>query len=223
MIKTPLIEKAEQIARKAHEGQTDKAGQPYILHPLHVAGQMKSEEEIIVALLHDVVEDSDITLLDLRKQGFSYRVVDALSLLTHEEGVDYFDYIRDIKFSPLATAVKLADLQHNSDLTRLVVVDDEAKRRVEKYEEAIKILRSCKNLRTYGQGSKGDVRYFKTELSTIFKVEDGVMVYSLKEDGEFTSAQSLISLWYGEMTDYKPISEEEVDAEIEIRKTLSAQ
>ena len=138
---SPLIEKAKRIAYEAHQGQADKAGEPYILHPLHVAEQMVQEDEIIVALLHDVVEDSGVTLRDLRTQGFPHHVVDALSLLTHQEGVDYFDYIKIIKSNPLATTVKLADLRHNSDLSRLKAVDDAARRRAIKYRRAIDLLR----------------------------------------------------------------------------------
>ncbi len=142
MVYTTLTKKALRVAFDAHREQTDKSGLPYIFHPFHLAEQMETEDEICVALLHDVMEDTEITSGDLRAHGFPDRVIDALSLLTHGAGVDYMDYVKAIKQSPLAAKVKLADLRHNSDLTRLDTVDDKAKRRVEQYEKAIELLTS---------------------------------------------------------------------------------
>ena len=101
---------------------------------------METEETIIVALLHDVVEDSDYTIEDLRKKGFSDAVLEAISLMTHADGVDYMDYVAEIKKNPIARVVKLADLRHNSDLTRLEVVDEKALKRRNTYQEAIALL-----------------------------------------------------------------------------------
>ena len=140
MLYTDMTKKAMRIAFNAHKEQTDKAGLPYIFHPFHLAEQMDTEEEIIVALLHDVVEDTDNTLDNLQSEGFSSCIIDALSLMTHDNGVEYMDYVEKIKFNPLAAKVKLADLRHNSDTTRLDVVDDKVLQRVEKYKKAITFL-----------------------------------------------------------------------------------
>lgn len=118
MIYTELTNKAMRIAYKAHHGQTDQCGIPYIFHPFHLAEQMQDEYTTCIALLHDVIEDTDVTLDDLSKE-FPKEVVDALRLLTHEQGTDYFDYVKAIKQNPLAKAVKLADLAHNSDQSRM--------------------------------------------------------------------------------------------------------
>ena len=140
MIYTPLTKKAMQFCFAAHKEQTDKSGLPYVFHPFHLAEQMADELTAAAALLHDVVEDTPYTLDDLRSQGFPETVIDALELLTHREGVSYFDYVAAIKLNPIARQVKMADLRHNSDLTRLDVVDSSALARVEKYKKALEIL-----------------------------------------------------------------------------------
>lgn len=140
MIYTPNTLKAMNIAYKAHHGQVDKAGVPYIFHPIHLAEQMETEEECIVALLHDVVEDTNITFEQLEKE-FSDKVIEALKLLTHDNSVDYFDYVRNLKHNPIARTVKFADLCHNSDQTRLPTkASKKDKMRQEKYRKAIQIL-----------------------------------------------------------------------------------
>lgn len=121
MIYTPLTIRAMQIAYDAHHGQTDKAGVPYVFHPLHLAEAMEDEICCCAALLHDVVEDTAVTLEDLAAV-FPPEVVEAVALLTHEEGTDYFDYVRRIRSNPIALKVKLADLAHNSDTTRFAGV-----------------------------------------------------------------------------------------------------
>ena len=113
---------------------------PYVFHPFHLAEQMKTEETTVVALLHDLVEDTDYTIEDLTSMGFSKSITDAIALMTHANDVEYMDYVREIKNNPIAKAVKLADLKHNSDLTRLDVVDEKALSRREKYLKAIKLL-----------------------------------------------------------------------------------
>ena len=145
MVYTSLTKKAMTIAYNAHHGQTDKTGLPYIFHPLHLAEQMDDEASTCVALLHDVVEDTDITFSQLEQQGFYPRIIDALKLLTHDKSVPYMDYVQAIGANPLATKVKLADLHHNSDLSRLDVVDDSALQRKEKYKKAIAFLQSVSN------------------------------------------------------------------------------
>ena len=140
MIYTPLTKKAIKLAYKAHKDQYDKAGLPYITHPLHLAESMDDEYTTIAALLHDVVEDTDITLDDLAKE-FPKEVIDALKLLTHHKGVPYMDYVAKIKTNDIAKAVKIADLKHNSDLTRLDNITDKDLERIKKYQEALELLK----------------------------------------------------------------------------------
>lgn len=113
---------------------------PYVFHPFHLAEQMTTEETVITALLHDVVEDTDYTLEDLAGMGFPETVIDALRLMTHERSVPYLDYVRKIKTNEIARTVKLADLRHNSDVTRLDSVDEKTEKRLEKYTKAMEIL-----------------------------------------------------------------------------------
>lgn len=142
MIYTALTKKAMRLAFHAHINQTDKAGVPYIFHPIHLAEQMTDEASVCAALLHDIIEDTDITVDDLKAQGFPACVTDAVELLSHAEGVSYMDYIKAIKPNPIARAVKLADLRHNRDLSRLDQVDDAALKRCEKYKLALDFLES---------------------------------------------------------------------------------
>lgn len=139
MIYTDLTKNALKISFNAHKDQLDKSGMPYVYHPFHLAEQMDDEYSTCVALLHDVVEDTDTTLDDLSRI-FPKEVTDAIALMTHDDNVPYLDYVRTIKSNPIASKVKLADLKHNSDLTRLDTVDDKALERVEKYKKAIRIL-----------------------------------------------------------------------------------
>lgn len=141
MIYTPLTKMAATIAFNAHKEALDEGGFPYIMHPLHLAEKMKDETTTAIALLHDVIEDTDLTSEDLLKRGISEYVVECVKILTHAEGEDYFDYIARIKKNPHATLVKLADLEHNSDLTRLDAVTEYDLERVEKYKKAIEILK----------------------------------------------------------------------------------
>lgn len=141
MIYTPLTKKAYKIAFEAHRDQTDKTGLPYIHHPLHLAAQMTDEVTTCVALLHDVVEDSDMTFEELEKEGFGEEIIAALRLMTHDDSVPYMDYVRDIKKNPIAAKVKMADLMHNSDTTRLDVITERDIQRAEKYKKAMEILK----------------------------------------------------------------------------------
>lgn len=140
MIYTPITKKALKLCFEAHKEQVDKSGMPYVFHPFHLAEQMKTEETTVVALLHDLVEDTDYTIEDLMSMGFSKSITDAIALMTHANDVEYMDYVREIKNNPIAKAVKLADLKHNSDLTRLDAADEKALSRREKYLKAIKLL-----------------------------------------------------------------------------------
>ncbi len=140
MIYTENTKKALQLCFEAHKKQLDKSGLPYVFHPFHLAEQMKDEKTIIVALLHDVVEDAGYTIEDLRENGFGEDIIEAISLLTHGKGVNYMEYVKAIKKNAIAKEVKLADLKHNSDITRLDVVDEEALERRKRYLEAIELL-----------------------------------------------------------------------------------
>ena len=141
MIYTELTKKALKLSFKAHKDQLDKGGMPYVYHPFHVAEQMMTEETVVVALLHDVVEDTELTLDDIRAQGFPESVVEALSLLTHDDAVPYLDYVAAVKKNPIARAVKLADLKHNSDCSRLDNIDEKTEKRIKKYQDAIALLK----------------------------------------------------------------------------------
>ena len=140
MIYTPETKKAMKLCFAAHKEQKDKSGLPYVFHPFHLAEQMSNENTTVVALLHDVVEDSDYTFADLQELGFSESVLAALRLLTHDESVPYMDYVAAIKKNPVARAVKLADLRHNSDLSRMDEVTEKTLARREKYLAAIRLL-----------------------------------------------------------------------------------
>jgi len=137
---TEMTKKALRLCFEAHKDQVDKSGIPYVFHPFHVAEQMVDEECVIVALLHDVVEDTNYTLGDLREMGFSEAVLEALALMTHEANVPYMDYIAKLKTNPIACDVKHADLRHNSNLSRLDVITEKDIRRIQKYEKAMELL-----------------------------------------------------------------------------------
>ena len=141
MIYTHLTNEAMKLAYTAHHGQVDKSGIPYIFHPMHLAEQMQDEYTTCVALLHDVVEDTDVTL-DTLSMIFPKDIVDAVALMTHQKGESYLDYVARIKENPIARAVKLADLQHNSDQSRLENADAATLARYrEKYSKAFEILK----------------------------------------------------------------------------------
>ncbi len=140
MIYTEDTKKALKLCFEAHKNQVDKSGMPYVFHPFHLAEQMTDERTTIVALLHDIVEDTDYTLDDLSNMGFESDIIEALMLMTHDKAVPYMEYVAKIKNNPIARTVKLADLRHNSDLSRLDTVDEKALKRKDKYSEAIRLL-----------------------------------------------------------------------------------
>jgi (p)ppGpp synthase/HD superfamily hydrolase len=140
MIYTAETKKAMKLCFEAHKEQKDKAGLPYVFHPFHLAEQMPDEETTVTALLHDVIEDTPYTLQDLRGMGFSEAVLDALALMSHDKSVPYPDYVAALRPNRIARTVKLADLRHNSDLTRLDAVDEKTLSRVEKYKAASRLL-----------------------------------------------------------------------------------
>ncbi len=142
MIYTDLTKKAMTLAYEAHKGQTDMGGIPYVFHPLHLAEQMTDEYTTCIALLHDVIEDSDLTLKQL-EQSFPPQVTEAVSVLTRDFDMAYMDYIRLVSENPLAVRVKLADLEHNLDSTRLPEKPDDVNRSVslrKRYEHAREYL-----------------------------------------------------------------------------------
>lgn len=141
MVYTDLTNKAMIVAERAHRGQKDKSGVPYIFHPIHLAEQMEDEISTCVALLHDVVEDTKITFEMLSAEGFGDEIIEPLRLLTHKREVPYFDYVRALAHNSVARRVKLADLRHNSDSARLPKPLNEYDiMRAEKYREATRIL-----------------------------------------------------------------------------------
>ncbi|QJP95113.1 MULTISPECIES: HD domain-containing protein [Pseudomonas] len=139
---TQTLERAIAIAATAHAGQVDKGGAPYILHPLKVMLRMSSLEERIVAVLHDVVEDCGISLEDLRKEGFSEAVLSAIESVTKVPGESYEDFVERAAQNPIGRVVKLADLEENSDLSRIALPSWEDLERIEKYRRAIGRLRA---------------------------------------------------------------------------------
>ena len=143
MIYTSMTNRAMRVAYEAHLGQKDRSGQPYIFHPYHLAEQMTDEVSTCAALLHDVVEDTALTLEDLQRQ-FPDEVTELVRLLTHEDGTDYFEYVRALRDHPLARKIKLADIEHNSDETRFAgcgaISEEWLAGRREKYRKAKEIL-----------------------------------------------------------------------------------
>jgi len=136
-----MLEKAMQIATKAHEGQLDKGGQPYILHLLRVMISCKTDTDKVCAVLHDVVEDTGVTLDDLRKEGFSEEVLEVIDLLTKKPDENYESFIERICDNEVACRVKIADLHDNMDLSRIENPTFEDKKRVDKYLDAIKKIK----------------------------------------------------------------------------------
>lgn len=142
MLYTPLTKKALKLCFQAHRDQVDKSGLPYVFHPFHLAEQMDDEATTCVALLHDVMEDTNLNADDLRAAGMPDEVVEALELMTHDPSEAYMDYVARLATNPLARRVKEADLKHNSDLSRLDEANEAALRRVAKYAEALTLLQT---------------------------------------------------------------------------------
>ena len=137
---TKHLEKAIHMAVNAHYNQKDKGGEPYIFHPLRVMDACASLEARIVAILHDVVEDTDITI-EMLRQEFPPQIIEALKLLTHNPDVPYMDYVASIKKNTIAREVKIADLTDNSNVSRLSMITNKDIERLKKYNVALKILK----------------------------------------------------------------------------------
>ena len=134
------LDDAVSIAAQAHRGQKDKTGAPYLLHPLRMMLRMKSEAEMIAAVLHDVVEDSDWTLEQLRDRGFSEDVLQAVDCLTHRNGEPYEEFITRAQLNPIARRVKIADLEDNMNIRRIGEVTEKDLERVARYHRAWRVL-----------------------------------------------------------------------------------
>jgi (p)ppGpp synthase/HD superfamily hydrolase len=137
------LERAIEIAARAHAGKKDKAGAPYILHPLRVMLKLSYEEEQITAVLHDVIEDSDLGLDDIRREGFSRTIVAAIDSVTIRKGETYNQYIMRAAANPIGRRVKLADLEDNCDLSRLASPTRPDQDRMVKYRRAIELIMKC--------------------------------------------------------------------------------
>lgn len=140
MIYTENTNKALKFMFEKHKEQCDKSGVPYVFHPFMVANSMDDEDSTIVALLHDVLEDTDTSVEEIRNFGFSENVIEALMYLTHDKNVDYMDYIRNILNNDIAVKVKISDINHNSDRSRLNNLTEKDTLRYEKYKKALAIL-----------------------------------------------------------------------------------
>ena len=137
-----LLELAIKVATEAHAGLFDKGGKPYINHPQAVADSLSNTEYKIVAYLHDVCEDTPITLEDLKDMGFTYRIVNSIRLLTRTDKLTYEQYLRRLRMDSAARAVKIADLKHNMDITRIPNPSEKDYARIEKYKKALAFLES---------------------------------------------------------------------------------
>ena len=135
-----MIEKALQIAIKAHKGQTDVGGKPYILHVLRVMNSVDKDEEKITAILHDVVEDTDWTFNKLKKEGFSNKIIEAIDSVTKRKGEDYFTFVNRSKNNVIGRVVKIADIKDNANIKRIDNPKKKDFERVERYKKALKIL-----------------------------------------------------------------------------------
>ncbi len=142
MIYTPKVNLAIKLMYEKHKDQVDKQGIPYVFHPFIVANNMETEEETIVALLHDVIEDTNTSIEDLKKFGFNDKIINAIDTLTHKENEDYETYIARIATNKLATKVKMADLRHNMDITRFAntIISDNYLRKYKIYDQSLQYL-----------------------------------------------------------------------------------
>ena len=136
-----LLEKALRIAVEAHAGQVDKSGKPYIFHPLRVCCRCFTDEEKMVALLHDTIEDTEITTEDLLSEGFPPYIVEAILSISRNEDETYEEFVKRTGLNPLGRAVKLHDLEDNMDISRLEQVTEKDLDRLNKYIKAYRYLK----------------------------------------------------------------------------------
>ena len=140
MTNMATVEDAVSVAARAHRGQKDKAGAPYLLHPLRMMLRMDTEAAMMAAVLHDVVEDTDWTLERLREAGFSDEVLEAVDCLTHREGESYQQFVERVRTNPIARQVKIADLEDNMNVRRIRQLGPRDLERMEKYHRAWRVL-----------------------------------------------------------------------------------
>ena len=140
MSNVATVEDAVSIAARAHRGQKDKAGAPYLLHPLRMMLRMDTEAAMMAAVLHDVVEDTDWTIERLREVGFSEEVLEAVDCLTHREGESYEEFVERVRTNPVARQVKIADLEDNMNVRRMNRLGPKELERLEKYHTAWRVL-----------------------------------------------------------------------------------
>jgi (p)ppGpp synthase/HD superfamily hydrolase len=146
MTKMATVEDAVSIAAQAHKGQRDKAGAPYLLHPLRMMMRMDTAAAMMAAVLHDVVEDTDWTLERLREEGFCDEVLEAVDCLTHREGESYQEFVERVRANPIARQVKIADLEDNMNIRRISRLGANDLERLEKYHRAWCVLTSAGNI-----------------------------------------------------------------------------
>ena len=132
-----LLRRAVALAEQQHAGQVDKAGRPYIEHPMRVMGAMRTDEARIVAVLHDVIEDGDVTLAQLADEGFPRHLLDALDAVTRRDGETYDAFVARAALDPIGREVKIADLRDNADLSRIAAPTEKDRARTEKYRRAL--------------------------------------------------------------------------------------
>lgn len=142
MLYSDKIKKAMNLAYIKHHNQFDKAGYPYIAHLLHIAERMSDEDTTIVALLHDILEDTQVKEKDLEELGFSKNIIEAIKLLTHKKYTPYMEYIQKLKNNDIAKKVKIQDLKHNLDTYRIDDIKETDLKRIEKYKKALELLES---------------------------------------------------------------------------------
>ena len=140
MTNIATVEDAVSIAARAHRGQKDKAGAPYLLHALRMMMRMESEAAMMAAVLHDVVEDTEWTIERLREAGFSEEVLEAIDCLTHREGEDYEEFVERVRTNQIARQVKIADLEDNMNVRRINQIGPKELERLEKYHRAWRVL-----------------------------------------------------------------------------------
>lgn len=140
MTNMATVEDAVSIAARAHRGQKDKAGAPYLLHPLRMMLRMETDAAMMAAVLHDVVEDTEWTLERLREAGFPEEVLEAVDCLTHREGESYEQFVGRVATNPIARQVKIADLEDNMNVRRMSQLGPKELGRLEKYHRAWRVL-----------------------------------------------------------------------------------
>ncbi len=140
MLYTALTKKALALACSVHQGQTDRFGMPVVAHLIHLAERMTDEDTVVVALLHETLERGVLTLSELRREGFSEKIVDAVNVITYRGERQYVRFIRRLKENRIAAVVKAADLRHDTDITRMDVISDQETALLQKYERALRIL-----------------------------------------------------------------------------------